>query len=62
VKPTLGLVFDDKAIAKSEKFNDTLTILESAITGVKNAIGQVFIPELTQFAQAATSSSSTTAL
>jgi hypothetical protein len=50
----LGLVFDDKAIAKSEQFNDTLTILGSAITGVKNAIGQVFIPQLTQFAQAAT--------
>jgi hypothetical protein len=37
-------VFDDKAIAKSEQFNDTLTILGSAVTGVKNAIGQVFIP------------------
>jgi hypothetical protein len=50
----LGGEFDDNAIKKSEEFNDTLTILETAVTGVKNAIGQVFIPELTQFAQAAT--------
>jgi hypothetical protein len=50
----LGLVFDDSAIKKSQEFNDTLTILGAAVTGVKNAIGQVFIPELTQFAQAAT--------
>jgi hypothetical protein len=51
---TLGGEFDGNAIKKSEEFNDTLTILETALTGVKNAIGQVFIPELTQFAQAAT--------
>ncbi len=47
----LGLVFDDKAIKASEEFNDTLTILEGAFTGVKNAIGQVFLPELTDLAK-----------
>ena len=47
----LGGVFSDEAIAKSEEFNDTLTILEAAIVGVKNAVGQVFIPELTSLAK-----------
>lgn len=47
----LGVVFSQDAIAKSEEFNDTLTILEAAITGVKNAVGQVFIPELTTLAK-----------
>lgn len=46
----LGLVFDGKAIKASEEFNDTLTRLEASFTGVKNAIGQLFIPELTRLA------------
>lgn len=50
----LGLVFDDKAIKASEEFNDTLTTLEGAITGVKNSIGQVFLPELTTLAASLT--------
>ena len=50
----LGLVFSDEAIAQSDKFGDTLDVLTGAITGLKNAIGQALIPELSRFAELAT--------
>ena len=50
----LGLVFSDQAIAQSDKFGDTLDTLLGAFTGLKNAIGQALIPELTRLAEIAT--------
>lgn len=50
----LGLILDDKAIKQSTAFNDQLDELFNSIKGVKNQIGQVFIPELTRLADLAT--------
>lgn len=50
----LGLIFSDQAIKASDEFGDTLDRLLGAIKGVKNAIGQVFIPELTRLFRALT--------
>jgi hypothetical protein len=50
----LGLIFSEKAIAQSDKFGDTLDRLLAAITGVKNAVGQLLIPELTRLASSLT--------
>jgi TP901 family phage tail tape measure protein len=50
----LGLVFSDSAIAQSERFNDSMTTLVAALEGVKNQIGQAFIPVLTQLVETST--------
>jgi hypothetical protein len=40
----LGLVLDDKALAASEAFQDSMTDLKAVLTGVKNTIGVALIP------------------
>lgn len=50
----LGVIFTDAQIAQSDKFGDTLDRFLLALTGLKNAIGQELIPELTKLAELAT--------
>lgn len=44
---SLGVVFDEKAAKAAEEFNDNLTRLESAATGLKIELLQGLIPSLT---------------
>jgi hypothetical protein len=50
----LGIVFDDKAAAAADRFNDVMTELRSAFTGMRNDIGNALIPAFTKIGEAAT--------
>jgi hypothetical protein len=50
----LGLVFTEKTAKAADKFKDTMTELNGALTGMRNDIGNALIPVFTQLAQGVT--------
>ena len=50
----LGVVFDEKSAAASEKFNDAITDLKTSLQGIGLEIGKTLMPILTDLAKKAT--------
>jgi len=50
----LGLVFTEKTARAADKFKDTMTELNGALTGMRNDIGNALIPVFTQLAAGVT--------
>ncbi|MBE3124849.1 MAG: hypothetical protein IMZ57_04235 [Acidobacteria bacterium] len=50
----LGLVFTEKTAKAADKFKDTMTELNGALTGMRNDIGNALIPVFTQLAAGVT--------
>jgi hypothetical protein len=47
----LGIVFDTKAAAAADRFNDSLVDLKGALAGMRNTIGNALIPVFTQLSE-----------